>query len=446
MQAMAPLMAGHSPQSALLWRDGQPVPASRFLAQARALATRLPEAGQPINLCDDRYAFMLAFAAALLRGHPSLLPPNRSVEVIREIAGEYPGSYILYDQDSMLPDITALKVEWDATQPASEFEAVQIPRSQLAALVFTSGSTGRARANPKTWGSLCDSTSQACERFLSTLDATASIVATVPPQHMYGLETSVLLPLLAGAAVHSARPFFPEDVSAALAVLPAPRVLVTTPVHLRACVKAGIRPPPVDFIISATAPLATELALEAEALFAAPVREIYGCTEVGSMASRRTQEGPAWTLYDRTTLELNSGIACVRGPQLADAVELQDVIEKIDERHFVLRGRNSDMLNIAGKRASLADLNIRLQSIEGVVDAVIFQPDDEDGPTARLAALVVAPTLTREVVLAALREKIDPVFLPRPLLLVEALPRSDTTKLPRQALHEALRSASEERG
>lgn len=441
MQDLAPLIARRSPQSAMLWHDGQPVPASRFLAQAQALAAQLPEAGQAINLCDGRYAFMLAFAAALLRGHPSLLPPNRSAEVIREIAAEYPDSYVLYDQDSMLPDIAALKVEWDAAQEGSDLAGAQIPRTQLAALVFTSGSTGRARANPKSWGSLCDSTGLARERFLSALDAPSSIVATVPAQHMYGLETSVLLPLLAGAVVHSGRPFFPEDVSTALAALPAPRVLVTTPVHLRACVKAGIRPPPVEFIISATAPLAAELALEAETLFAAPVREIYGCTEVGSLASRRTQEGPVWTLYDHMTLEVQSDSASVRGPQLAGAVELQDVVEKIDERHFVLRGRNSDMLNIAGKRASLADLNCRLQSIEGVVDAVIFQPEADGSPTARLAALVVAPTLTREYLLAALREKVDPVFLPRPLLLVDVLPRSETTKLSRQALHEALQRA-----
>jgi acyl-coenzyme A synthetase/AMP-(fatty) acid ligase len=36
--------------------------------------------------------------------------------------------------------------------------------------------------------------------------------------------------------------------------------------------------------------------------------------------------------------------------------------------------------------------------------------------------------------LAALREHVDPVFLPRPLRLVDALPRNETGKLPRAAL------------
>jgi acyl-coenzyme A synthetase/AMP-(fatty) acid ligase len=47
----------------------------------------------------------------------------------------------------------------------------------------------------------------------------------------------------------------------------------------------------------------------------------------------------------------------------------------------------------------------------------------------RMSALVVAPTLTAEQVTQALRERIDPVFLPRPVLLVERLPRNATGKL-----------------
>ena len=41
--------------------------------------------------------------------------------------------------------------------------------------------------------------------------------------------------------------------------------------------------------------------------------------------------------------------------------------------------------------------------------------------------------------MAALRESIDPVFLPRPLRLLDRLPRNDTGKLPRQALLDALK-------
>jgi 3-hydroxymyristoyl/3-hydroxydecanoyl-(acyl carrier protein) dehydratase len=62
------------------------------------------------------------------------------------------------------------------------------------------------------------------------------------------------------------------------------------------------------------------------------------------------------------------------------------------------------------------------------------------GHVARLAACVVAPRLTPQQVLSALRVHLDPVFLPRPLLFVDALPRTATGKLPRQALQALIES------
>jgi acyl-coenzyme A synthetase/AMP-(fatty) acid ligase len=56
-----------------------------------------------------------------------------------------------------------------------------------------------------------------------------TLVATVPPQHMYGFESSVLLAMHGGATLDAGRPFYPADVVAALATTPAPRALVTTP-------------------------------------------------------------------------------------------------------------------------------------------------------------------------------------------------------------------------
>jgi acyl-coenzyme A synthetase/AMP-(fatty) acid ligase len=53
---------------------------------------------------------------------------------------------------------------------------------------------------------------------------------------------------------------------------------------------------------------------------------------------------------------------------------------------------------------------------------------------ARLMAFVVAPDLRPDAILDALRARIDPVFLPRPLLFVDELPRNALGKLPREIL------------
>src|SRR5690606_17799879 len=104
---------------------------------------------------------------------------------------------------------------------------------------------------------------------------TAHVVATVPPQHMYGMEMSVLLPLVGGVAVHEARPFFPVDIAAALAAAPLPPLLVTTPVHLRALVESGVALPTLAGIVVSTAPLPHALARAAEAACGCEVRELF---------------------------------------------------------------------------------------------------------------------------------------------------------------------------
>jgi acyl-coenzyme A synthetase/AMP-(fatty) acid ligase len=98
------------------------------------------------------------------------------------------------------------------------------------------------------------------------------------------------------------------------------------------------------------------------------------------------------------------------------------------------------MIEVAGKRASLSDLTRRLLAIEGVREAVVFQPDaDAVGTIRRVAALVVAPTLTAREVLDRLAAGVDSAFLPRPLLIVDQLPRNELGKLPRENLLRALR-------
>jgi len=261
-----------------------------------------------------------------------------------------------------------------------------------------------------------------------------NVVATVPPQHMYGFESSVLLALVCGGALHPARPLFPRDVQTALEAVPAPRILVTTPVHIRACVEAGVALPPLELILSAAAPLAPALAAEAERRFATRVLEIYGFTEAGQVASRRTTAAAAWrTLPGVRLVACGDGWAVEGGP-VPGRVAVSDLIRPTGPGAFMLEGRASDLIDVAGKRASLADLNRTLTEIPGVEDGVFHLPAHVNGAVTRLMAFVVAPRSSRREILARLREAIDPAFLPRPLVLVERLPRAATGKLPLDAL------------
>jgi acyl-coenzyme A synthetase/AMP-(fatty) acid ligase len=436
-----PLLGWSDPSQVLARRHGQPVTATRFMAQVQAVAAGLPAASAAVNLCEDRYAFLVAFCAIVLRGQTNLLPSSRAPQAVDEVMAAHPGCYALGEQAldpappgyRQLPSLDVPPVGNDAPWPL-------IPTDQVVAIGYTSGSTGTPSANAKTWGGFHASNAGNLAMLRAAIGARFEIVATVPPQHMYGMEMSVLLPLLGEVGVHAGRPFFPADVAAALTEVQAPRLLVTTPVHLRALVESGIALPPIAAMLSATAPLPLELAQIAEQRFAAPVLEVFGSTETCVFASRRPAVDVDWSLYDKVTLHPQPDGTAVEAPQLEVSVTLADIVSLSDGgRRFRLRGRHADLLEIAGKRASLAELSRRLLTIPGVQDGVVFQLDDGDAlGVHRIAALAVAPGLDGHTILDALRRAIDPLFLPRPLKLVDSLPRNETGKLPRAALLELL--------
>jgi acyl-coenzyme A synthetase/AMP-(fatty) acid ligase len=257
---------------------------------------------------------------------------------------------------------------------------------------------------------------------------------------MYGLESSVLMATLGGLALGAGRPFYAADIIADLESVPRPRGLVTTPVHLRAVLATLGALPQVDFMLCATAPLPPPLALEAEQRFGAPLYEIYGCTEAGQVASRRTTAGPEWRTLPGVMLRHDNQGTWAYGGHVETAILLGDVIELTGNpatgETFHLLGRTADLVNIAGKRTSLAHLNFHLHAIKGVVDGVFVMPEEDAGDLTRLTALVVAPGMTAQALTRELRKRIDAAFMPRPLYMVDALPRNPTGKITRQALAE----------
>jgi acyl-coenzyme A synthetase/AMP-(fatty) acid ligase len=439
--ATSALAHGDAGRTIAFGPDG-PVLLGTFLQQVRALAAMLPSGRHAINLCEDRYRFLVAFCAVALRGQVTLLPPSRAPAVIDDELQRHADSYCL--GDGALQPEPPRYLRLPEPLPLQDGDPLLLDDAALAAIGFTSGSTGEPLPNPKTWRSFRASTLQnlAALQDLWPADATARLVATVPPQHMYGMEMSVLLPLLGNVAVHAARPFFPEDVAQALRDAAGHRLLVTTPVHLRALVASGIALPSLAGIVSATAPLSRELAQAAEQRFGCEVRELFGSTETCVIARRRTAREDAWTPLPGVGVQPQPDGSMVHAPHLPLPVTLGDLVEVASDGRFTLCGRNGDLLEIAGKRASLGDLTRKLQGIAGVVDGVVFQHDELDaGGVRRIVALAVAPDGDAARILQALRCSVDPVFLPRPLKLVAQLPRNGTGKLPRAELMRLLQGS-----
>jgi len=444
-----PLLTAEDLDAPFAWRDGQAISGRRFLDDVRRHAARLPATGTMLNLCVDRYAFAVGLGAALLRGHANLLPPNALPDTLERLRAAHDGVYV-FGEAAQSPDHAfdeqASAASADAVVPAIDAQADAVS-------LLTSGSTGVPQAHAKRWGTLVENVAAAAERLAACLErptlAGVTIVATVPAQHSYGFESSVLLGLLGGAAFDAGRPFYPADVAAALLAVPRPRVLVTTPFHLKTLLRAGIALPPTDLLLSATAPLSPQLALEAERAFGGPMLEIYGCTEAGQVATRRTVHTEVWRCFGELRVRGESTADgerfLVEGGHVAEPTLLSDILA-IDAasagREFRLLGRANDLIHVAGKRSSLAHLNYHLNSIEGIEDGAFWLPDEVADAVVRPVAFVVAPQLGAEAIVRALRARLDSVFVPRRVVHVEALPREATGKLTAASLarlaHESL--------
>ncbi|HET7674577.1 MAG TPA: AMP-binding protein [Gammaproteobacteria bacterium] len=429
-----PLLQGHGANPAA-WRAGRAIGVEALIAEAGAWSARLPDRDYILNLCSDRYAFTVGFLAALANGQTTLLPPDGRPATLQALAARYGSVGVFNDAP---PPLALPHTCWqeDAGGAGAAVPAA-IPGERVAAIVHTSGSSGEPQPHLKTWGMLARRARAVGRRLGLETPQALKLVATVPAQHMYGLENSVMLALQCGAAVCASRPFFAADVAAALAEGEADNLLVTTPIHLKALYTAPADYRRVRLALSSTAPLAAAAANAAEACLGAPVLEIYGSSETGVAAMRRTAAGEAWRPVDGVRIAAAADGALVEDVATGVTVRLEDDISVAADGSFVLGARLGDVVKVGGKRGSLAALTAALLDIPGVEDGVFLAPA-ADGAAARLVAFVVAPALDEAALLAALRERVDAVFLPRPLVKVRALPRNATGKLPRAALDRLL--------
>lgn len=446
---LLPLLAPRDLAAPLAWRDGLPISGHAFLADVARHAPRLHVRGPVVNLCNDRYAFAVALSAAMVRGIASLLPPDARADTLARLCAPTGDTVAVTDEPTLpTPGMAKVLIERLDAGSSDDHDArpvPQIPGALHAASLLTSGSTGVPQPHAKTWQTLVGDVAAAVGTLARMLGRDSlsglTLVGTVPVQHSYGLESTALLAMLGGAAFESGRPFYPADIVKALASVPQPRALVTTPFHLKTLMLSGLALPPVDLILSATAPLSPQLAAQAEQATGGMLVEIYGSTESGQVATRRPTASEVWETFGAIRVHAEpaadgSERFVFSGDFMPEPMPMSDVLELIDDRRFRLLGRSNDLIHVAGKRSSLAHLNYHLNSIAGVDDGAFWLPDDVADGVVRPIAFVVAPTLGAAHIAGALRERLESVFVPRRIVQVPALPREGTGKLTARALRE----------
>ena len=406
-----------------------------FLADVATARLSLMQHDAVCNMARRRYDFMVLLAAALLDGKTTVLPSSRAPGAIKPAVDNW--SSVLFAES-----LADLAMPGPAAVHASDINAVagQLPFAPGEVHVFTSGSTGKPVRHVKTWDSLAGGarlTAEVIER-AGLRPEQCVIAGTTPHQHMFGLEAAVFTGLAHGFCLYDAPVFYPADLEILVARTEAQGfsdlVLITSPPHLKFLQAALGQTPQIRCVVSATAPLHRDIAVSLEADSVRRVFEIYGSTETGSLAWRRTATSELWTPMDGFMLTAVEDGWFADAPHLANGAVLGDGIELCADHQFRLLGRHSDMVRIAGKRQSLGALNAALATMPEIGDSVVIREtvDGED----RLSVVVVPDPkcaldadALRQAVRMHMRAHFDPVFVPRRVRIIDRLPRDETGKI-----------------
>ena len=427
-------------QDAFSFSDAGVITWGAFAADVAALRPQIAVASDVCNALPDRYEFMVGLAAALLNEQTTVLPSAAAYEAVGSALDDALHPLILGgapQHDDLSWRLPTVERSGESVDPAAMIAALETSTTEIH--VFTSGTTKRPQRHIKNWSTLAGGAAltEAIFDRLGFAPGGTALLGTTPHQHMYGLEATVFAGLAFGHCTLCGNVFFPADLEAALEAGRRNGIervaLITSPAHLKFLEDSIMAAPEIVGIVSATAPLPVGQAERLEARGDLPVMEIYGSTETGSLAIRRTIEGPLWTPLAGFTLEHEGGICIARAPHLPLETPLSDDVRIEAGGQFELLGRIGDMVSINGKRSSLAALNAVLIETPGLSDGVMLHR--AEGGHDRLAIVaVVGDGISESDAKAAIRRHLhrhlDPIFTPRRIVFTDRLPRGGTGKIP----------------
>lgn len=298
------------------------------------------------------------------------------------------------------------------------------------------------------------------------IDSDDAILAIPPMSHAYGYGMCVMVPLLTGASIVSTRKFSMKQIHKALAEHPV-SVLPTVPAMLDVLSFGGgadlLR---VRWVLTAGAVLPSRSAEQFREKTGVTACPLYGTTETGGISVATSADG---THVDGRVGPPMDGVEVQVRPQ-ADAAELGPNIGKLfvrsssqmvgylddqgnittptddgwfetgdlaridADRTIHLRGRDSEVVNVAGLKVVPCEVEEAIVSLAGVREVKVYAGEHKAGSQIVKAAIAVDGAVSVNDIRAHCESKLVYYKRPQIITLVEALPRTPTGKIIRDQL------------
>jgi len=356
---------------------------------------------------NDSYQFSICLFALMLEQKHILLPPNSQQNTLLQISENAD----VYMGEVAKLNIPQIKYSFNS-RDSIELLPISLPNlfeslnSQIT--FFTSGSTGEPKAIKKHSKYLLKEIDILHSTFEASLSQTDIILSTVSHQHIYGLLFKLLLPLRFGICILNQVLEYPEHIASYLKDNPAKKTtLLSSPAHLKRLVEDNVLQQVKNqfvCIFSSGGPLAFNISsLFYKQMNLAPT-EVFGSTETG---------GIAWRCCDKkvpSNWQLLKGIHYCSVPFEGIGEQLQiaspfmseesyltdDLIEKIDDKHFVLKGRSDRTIKLEEKRINLDHMEQVLLRHVGIIDAKVFILNNSERPI--LVAVVAINEAAKKII------------------------------------------------
>ncbi len=400
-------------------------------AGLRGLLSAPEYEGKTVCLATDNKAIMAAsILASLGGGPPLLLPYTLSGKVFGRMQQRVGFTTVISDGKKEIFEgmkVISPPVESACTIPVNTNTS---SRKELLK-IYTGGSTGTPQMWSKTGENIIGEVFYLASRY--EVSKNDCILATIPPNHIYGLLFAVILPLVSGARVVAETPSFPSEIVTTAAKHQA-TILASVPAHYRVLRNSTL---PLRLAFSSAGMLDEEDNNAFCRNNRMGVTEVYGSTETGGIASRNRWLGEeVFTPFPSISWKIIKGCLAVCSPYVSPDLPLDeegyfianDRVEKRGANSFILQGRADNVTKVGGKRVDLEEVRLLIRSEPGVTDCVVMAMPQAGGREHRIGALIQGDGVDREVIKQSLLESLESYAMPRCIKTVERIPLKKNSK------------------